>query len=463
MAATNSTPTDKPRKPLKVLRLNYYHESPKLLFDLPREIRDRIWSHVLAEPTLYNKRHKPGCAFHNHMSTHQTPPARTHYNEYGTYVVPSGTIASDIKRCRKLCVRRQGFGLLKGVNKQIQHEATSIFYETNTINFPEGVNHAQNKSLIPQVQKIPPAALQRIRHLALWQLETFAGVGMYTYTRAKLFELLHSMPQLTTLEIPSVLFDSSEQDKIFTLPNLSTLHIHALRDPSLREDDHEPVYISAGKTFSLPDCRFFPCVSKDTPSRPRPLAGWCVACQTMREEIFAWINALNRYRTRWEQWTEHAVVKLNRLVPAQPGEEAYTLHAKLGPNKEQEMRVWGLPIHTSTVRAAEARKATKRENLANLTRRPARSPVYEEDGFEMDGDFAVNGSRNLGRQRRAVEKRVDHERVLEERGNHLRNVAEKEAKTVKESVMGQGEARKVAEEEVRSERRAAGKRSGRRT
>ncbi|KAF2171674.1 hypothetical protein M409DRAFT_17911 [Zasmidium cellare ATCC 36951] len=462
MATTDAT-TDKPKKAVKVLRLNLYHSNPKILFDLPREIRDRVWSYALTEPTLYNKRHKPGCAFHNHAASNQIPPPLLHYTDGRAYSQPFGTDATDLARCRNSCVRRQGFGLLKAVNKQIQREASDVFWANNTITFPEYIiNIGQRRTLIPALQAIPPAALPRIRRLALWEIEDFAGVGTYAYTRAKIFDVLATMPNLTHLEIPSVLLDAAEQDKIFALPKLETFRTYALRQVGLG-DEFIPIYIAAGREFTLPSCRFFACASKETPSRPKPLAHWCVACQKTREEIFSLITTLNRHRARWQDWTEHALVKLSRLEPAQPGEEPYTLHAKLGGQKDHEMWVWGLPIHSAATRAAEARKAAKRENLASLARKAGRAPVwYEEEGFDADGDFAVIGARCAGRQRRAVEKRVDHGKLLEERGNRLRNVAEKERVSLKKSVASLEGERRVAEEEVRGERKMAGKRSGRR-
>lgn len=356
---------------------------------------------------------------------------------------------------------------MKGVNKQIQREASEIFWESEKICFPESMMICVRPTLIAALKSIPQSALEHIRNLALWQVEDMSSRLAYSYHQEALPEVLQTFPNLTHLEISATLLELPVQDKIMSLPSLSTLRIYSLQAAQVTNgNDFIPVYIATGSQWKLPACRLKGNKDGQHPMSPSP--HWCVACQDTSDEMSRVFKDLFWFRHHRRHWTAEVVGKLARIQPAQPDEAPYVIKSRMsGGNDNRQnvhkMYVWGLPIHPPATRAIETRRENRRENLANIVRRPPTLPVYSNPELDYDECVLVPAKKSVARRHQAIEsKDRDHELQLEQRGNHLKNVAKAQVKTLKRQDEVNDKARKIAKEETRNERKAASKRSGRR-
>lgn len=353
-----------------------------------------------------------------------------------------------------------------GVCKQIQQEASKVFFAQEKISFAESFVVYRSSQLVVSLRNIPLERLRRVRELALWHPEGYFGIGSSLYSTSSLMEFLREMPQLEDLEVPTALLELLDQGALFELPKLRRVRVFAMRQVQVTDGSRwGSLYVAAGGEWMLPVCACrFRRTREGEVTRLKPVERWCVDCRKTREEMMGFVRDLQMYRSQRRNWTAGVVEKLARIEPAQPGESPYVIRARLDQKrKDHEFHVWGLAIHSAATRAVEARKAERRENLANLVRKAPTLPTFYRVTIDGCDDFAVTGRTIASRQYRAVENRVDHELLLEERENHLKKVAKAEAARRRKEVKKSGKARKRAVEEMKGEKKAAGKRVGRRT
>lgn len=102
------------------------------LLQLPRELRDVIYSYTVVEPGYWERRNKPSCKEYNPSILLEWPPFEV--SDFEESKDESGWGWRGTHGCAK----RRGLGLLS-VNKQIHQEASPIFWDNNTVCYREAI------------------------------------------------------------------------------------------------------------------------------------------------------------------------------------------------------------------------------------------------------------------------------------------------------------------------------------
>jgi hypothetical protein len=174
---------------------------------LPSEIREVIYSYILIEPTLWDKRHVWTCQFCDRDSC-------------GESVVWQST------ECK--CAKRQGLSLLM-TNRQIYHEAFPIFLSRNTLCFWREAWDA-----IAFLPNLNPFCRDSIRHISL--LGSNDHMWYSSGSPRRVWETILSCRNLRTLQVqPCHIRHLAEDDAAgledlqISLPHLKTLYISGIR------------------------------------------------------------------------------------------------------------------------------------------------------------------------------------------------------------------------------------------
>ncbi|PPJ55698.1 hypothetical protein CBER1_10109 [Cercospora berteroae] len=144
--------------PFQVFRIT--SPAPKPLkskfLELPRELRDIIYTYALEDIPLLERQHAPKCQFSDPNAYFLTPPAVKVYTPRETWI-PRRTEAVD--KCRRTCVVRQGLGLWT-VSKQVYAEVAQVWSPLVL-----HLTFLHTEDMLDVLENHPPATLSQIETL----------------------------------------------------------------------------------------------------------------------------------------------------------------------------------------------------------------------------------------------------------------------------------------------------------
>jgi len=165
---------------LRSLRISRYVCDPRrpmgFFSMLPPELRDMIFEDVLAEPTVWYRRHKSGCAFRITVNPSERPVfsctegrARIEgswiQNRYDhrCYYDCDCINFDKVAVCKTICRGRSGLELLRTC-KQVTEEAGAVFFNKNIFCFDDA------DVFVDVLSKLPPETLDRVKRVSLLNL-----------------------------------------------------------------------------------------------------------------------------------------------------------------------------------------------------------------------------------------------------------------------------------------------------
>lgn len=376
----------------KVLRIT--SPAPKPLtskfLDLPRELRDIIYTYILDDVPLLERQHASSCEFSDPNADFLTPPAVKVYKPRETWI-PRRTEAED--NCRQTCVVRQVFGLWT-VNKQIHAEVTQMWSQLIL-----HLTFLHTEDMFDTLENLSLATLSRIEALTLhnlWGNHHYRWIETDRTVQARVLKVLSSLPKLKTLVLPYVFIRGGPYWLVdFTrIRTLETVHI--MQIPLLgsvgpyfkfRHPAFEYPYTLAGKTVDIQQeipCARGVCPRGYNTTQPAPLASttvWCLGCLGKVEYIGWLADSMhgNEFHERLDyDYLENSAPKYSTENPCRD-----TLRYRAD---EYDVLIYGLPSVSPAVRRRRVAEASMATTKAKGGQSGGRTIIKSVEEWDLDED-----------------------------------------------------------------------------
>lgn len=173
---------------------------PRFL-DLPRELRDMIYSYALISSiTRWEARHLYYCKHRDRTGTSERPPFTMNFHEKRFYLGVQATPGSASSSHDCSCARHHtALGLLR-TSRQIRAETMKMFYSQNVLYFNDGFE------LRDFLANLNPECRSVIRHISLVGINFDASSSSHmrangTSFQEQVWDALRSCPSLRYLEL----------------------------------------------------------------------------------------------------------------------------------------------------------------------------------------------------------------------------------------------------------------------
>ena len=320
---------------------------------------NKIWELVVIEPTIWDRRHKPACSFHDEKQVSQRTvhksscPRDRKTNRNGSTDQAS---EAELDSCHQLCVRRAGLGLL-ATCRQIYNEAGSIFYADTTFCW------SNRNSFVTDVNALSERSRANIRRISLFEDDSTTMLTLRTGRddgEPETFKALRNLPALTHVEVPLSFF--TDKFPIIDLRALTSLNATwwtaAKIDCSIvdarynRSSQQAAIQVHMLHELRWPRVCLAPSPDSEghagDESKPDCTTQFCSHCQAV------WGRSVHQVQT-WTSYDEapaHEVMdvvyaRLRRRLPAHPTDGTpYTVDIRLNAAFQQHVKITGLPILT---------------------------------------------------------------------------------------------------------------------
>lgn len=380
-----------------------------------------IYDYALVEPSLWERRHQPGCPLHNADLSWERPVFRStseskeaeerdrrrkwSHDDDSEVIQQSPLTDAEVKICDRLC-RRVRSGLnLRLACKQIFVESEDVFWKRNVFCWDDWrafvheikeCGTSFNRARISHHQQeegssvrrnglcMPESVKGKVRKVSL--LEPGKEVAVRTFEdRESLVEALKGLPSLVEVELPADIVVNWVSDIMgFTaLPALKKVKAGWLKPIPVTVAGEAPVRLDLyfSKTFDVPPCckpgeldYYLQTHHADTGMCEICVGGQCLSCWNKRAELREdaareWFNPL--YMEDDEPSVVERSLKLalealeSKGVPAHTADGSkYVMEVRLEDGEKEKIQVLGLPI-----RDAQTRKRRREEEEEGRTRR----------------------------------------------------------------------------------------------
>ncbi|CAK1363656.1 hypothetical protein CB0940_04320 [Cercospora beticola] len=459
----------------KVLRIT--SPAPKPLkskfLELPRELRDIIYTYALDDVPLLERLHVPKCEFYGPNADFLTPPAVKVYTPRETWI-PRRTEAED--ECRRTCVIRQGFGLWT-VSKQVHAEVTQMCSQLVL-----HLTFLHTEDMFDALENLPQATLSRIETLDfhnLWGDHHYRWIETDRVEQERVLKVISSLPKLKKLVLPYVFIRGGphwlvEFTRIRTLETIHIMQIPLLGSVGpwckFRRPAFEYPYTLAGKTVNIQ--QEIPCARGVCPrgydtSQPAPLASttvWCRWCLGKVEYIGWLADSMhgNELHERLDyDYLENSAPKYSIENPCRD-----TIHFR---GDEYDVLIYELPSVSPAVR--RRRVAEEAMALAKAKGAHSRGPIVQgsveesdvDEGDEYEADFRP--CKSATRSHTKMEVRRDgqaQKKAMEERSRRNANKEKREQAGRKSEAKDERGSLQVLKTALVENKKAARKRNAKR-
>ncbi|GIZ43815.1 hypothetical protein CKM354_000702800 [Cercospora kikuchii] len=434
----------------KVLRITSPARKPlkSKFLDLPRELRDIIYTYALDDLPLLERQHASKCAFSEPNADFLTPPAVKVYKPRETWI-PRRTEAED--KCRQTCVVRQIFGFWT-VNKQIHAEVTQMWSQLIL-----HLTFLHIEDMFDTLENLSLATLSRIEALTLhnlWGNHHYRWIETDRTVQERVLKVISSSPKLKKLVLPYVFIRGGlhwlvEFTRIRTLETVHIMQIPLLGSVGPRFKFRHPAfeypYTLAGKTVNIQ--QEIPCARGGKVK----YIGW------LADSMHG-----NEFHERLDyDYLENSAPKCSTENPCR---DALRYRAD-----EYDVLIYGLPSVSPAVRrrrvAEEAMVAAKADRMGSGSRIVRN--VVEDLGFDEEDDYedGFRPGKSETRSHTKVEVRRDgqaQKKATEERGRRNANKEKRESSERKSEGKNKRGSLQVLKNAMAENRKVARKRNSER-
>lgn len=446
------------------------------LFDLPRDVRDTIYRHAVDTPSLWDRRHVPGCPIHaQHENAAAELPLFLLHDPTQRLACRRAVMGPARTQCLDRCLRRRATALLR-VSRRLADEAGPVFWRTKRLCF---ASYAAFFELVrgltdAQCRRITAVSLQSLGDSFYLSFDTMEGGEWW---RTCLGRALGRLTGLRDLEAPHAVLRQIWGGglKLPCLRTCTLLVIVPLPQNDLGTHHPDSVVFYAGfrqaTSLAVVACEVH---RRDVrgDSAGGSVVKWkgCIACRALLEQLrpvsHELISPPMEYLTPVRPWAYKAVLAyLEKRSPAQPeGAPSYVLPIITHPASgyEYEVTLWGVPDLDAAAREARA-AAQQREELLQalksweiMRRVPVRSCRYNETGLE-EGTKAFRRRRVGAVEKTDESPAPDLESIIRERTQKRERLFQEEQTRASTRA---GKSRRRSERELEEQKKSSRTRLG---